>query len=187
MQENESWIERMKRYNSKKDIIKFFLLFPPICLLLILILLSYIFQWEWPDWTGFVAGYVAFGGLFIGSIIGYIASRIKCREAVGKDAIVVTGTIIAHFTNNERRRYDRLYYPVYEYVVNGQKCELVSNIATKKRGRNVGTQVKIFYNPNTGEAFCVSDMRMQGRLYLIFAAVGALAVALITNTLLRFY
>lgn len=187
MQEYESWIERTKRYNSKKDIITFFLLFIPVCILLILTLLSYIFQWEWPDWIGFVAGYVAFGGLLVGSIIGYITSKIKCREAVGKDAIVVTGTIIAHYTNNERRRFDRLYYPVYEYMVNGKKYELVSSIATKKRGRNVGQQVRIFHNPDTSEAFCVSDMRMQGRLYLIFATVGLLAVALITNTLLRFY
>ena len=187
MREKESWIEQTKRYNSKDDTMKFFLLFIPACVLLILILLAYIFQWEWPDWVGFVAGYAVFGGIFVGSTIGYIKSKIKYSKAVTEDAIVVTGTIIAHYSNNVTRKYKTLYYPVYEYIVNGKKYELISNIATKKRGRNVGTKVKIVYDPDTCEAFCVSDMRMQGRFYLIFSAVGILTVALVTNSLLRFY
>ena len=168
MREKESWIEQTKRYNSKVDTMKFFLLFIPACVLLILILLAYIFQWEWPDWVGFVAGYAVFGGIIVGSTIGYIKSKIKYSKAVTEDAIVVTGTIIAHYSNNVTRKYKTLYYPVYEYIVNGKKYELISNI-------------------DTCEAFCVSDMRMQGRFYLIFAAVGILTVALVTNSLLRFY
>lgn len=187
MSDKQTWKEQIMRYNSKKDIIKFMLIFPPACLIVLLVFLSYIFHWEWPDWLGFIAGYAAFGGMLIGSVVGCITSLTKCRKEAGKDAIIVEGTIIGHYTNSARRKFDRLYYPLYEYSIDGKKYELVSNIGAKKRGRTVGTKVKILYDPTTGNAFCVSDMRTQSRLYLILATVGALTVALITITCVRYY
>lgn len=182
--------EMTKRYNSKTEIVLGCAGFIFCFIIIIYFGLSAIFGWATPDWIGWALGYLAFGGVLIGGIIGYFNSKKKLKEAVGTEMEIVWGTITGYsYTKGHEigRRGGRSYYPTYEFEVDGEIYKMPSNIGTSHKRGGVGAKVKLIYNFKTGEVFCYKDMKMQGRLCLIFAAIGLLAVTLLSNALFHFW
>ena len=182
--------EMTKRYNSKTEIVLGCAGFIFCFIIIIYFGLSAVFGWATPDWIGWALGYLAFGGVLIGGVIGYFNSKKKLKEAVGTETEIVWGTITGYsYTKGHEigRRGGRSYYPTYEFEVDGEIYKMPSNIGTSHKRGGVGAKVKLIYNFKTGEVFCYKDMKMQGRFCLIFAAIGLLAVTLLSNALFHFW
>ena len=117
----------------------------------------------------------------IAIVIGamYIAAEMFNR---GRCRLVVEGKIINTFTKvemdfNSRRRVP-LYYPVYEYEVNGQKCYGTPKGQYSKMDNwfQVGDVVKLRVNRfNPKDVIAASNVRdiIEG---LVFMAVGLVLV-----------
>jgi hypothetical protein len=184
--------EMTKRYNSKTEIVLGCAGFIFCFIIIIYFGLSAIFGWATPDWIGWALGYLAFGGVLIGGIIGYFNSKKKLKEAVGTDTKNIWGVIsgFSSYTSGKdvgSGYSSRRYYPTYEFELDGEIMKMPSTVAETHRRGKVGDKVKLVYNYKTKEIFCLRDMKIHVRLFLVLAAVGLGAVVLLSNALFHFW
>lgn len=156
-----------------------------VCILMLaLVLFLWWMDWEYdgekPQWFIHGFGYVV-SILFIAVGASGIVrwKRLKKRAA---DMQVLEGVQISFreewSTDSDGDRI-RIYYPVYEYELMGEKRRYESRMGgNAKKYRQVGRKVHMLRDHGTNEVFCREDEKSSFGLQAIFGVVGFLTLLL---------
>lgn len=115
----------------------------------------------------------------------------KLRRKKEDCSIAAKGTIvkvIKKYVRNSDPRRKHIYYPVYEYMVNGEQITVKSEYGTYTACQ-VGTQVELYYNPhNPTEIYVPADNAdtvqislFWGGLLFLFMVAVTLTIAILLN------
>lgn len=161
-----------------KERTKVILTFIAVVGFMLAVIITFFMGIKWPDWLVYVVAYIAFGTMAFIGIAGYIKSCKNKKISKSSGVAILRGKIVDHAVRRDDDMSD-LYAPIYEYYYNGETHRLKSDVATSKKGREVGTEVKIAYRYETGEFFCVDDLKHKKGIDLVFGILGIAAVVLI--------
>ncbi len=187
MEENTSGYNFWKNNedtNSGKNIGCFFCVL--IVVALIWICISAMFQIAWPDWFGFLCGYVVFGGIAVSCIASSISEMKSIAVSKKYQSENIVGKIVGHIESRKNRFNKPRYFPVYEFYVDGVMYNLKSNIASGKSSNPIGKEVNILHNITLGKVYCKEVVKSSARLFVIFSIASMLFVALLIVAHLKY-
>lgn len=135
-----------------------------------------------------------------GFIAGFFMLRFslklkkKLRQRKEYCSIATEGTIVEVIgkymhTNNYSNRH--MYFPVYEYMANGEKVTTKSEYGKNSRSAcQVGTKVELYYNPhNPTEIYVPADKAdtihialFLGGLFFLFMVIISIVIAISLDT-----
>lgn len=119
----------------------------------------------------YILGYVA-GSLFAGYGIYEIILLVR-RDKHRNHFQAVMGTQVSYDKQADRPGGGYIYYPIYEYKVDGDSFLYRSrNGGNLKKYSKIGRRVHMERNPQTGEVRCREEEKSAFGLYLALAVIG---------------
>lgn len=122
-----------------------------------------------------------FAGLFLlvafALVIKIVNMMNKCTQpAIAKVLGYQSETKENYDTETGITSTSTVFFPIYEYYVNGERVELKSTTGTSKRNWPNGTDITIRYNPNSPkEIFVPYEVK---QLKIVAAALGAIGIVM---------
>jgi hypothetical protein len=77
---------------------------------------------------------------------------------------------------NTTKRTSVSYYPIFQYMVNGNNIEVRSSVGTGRPRFIEGQAVNVLYNPNKPEQFYVVEDKVAGNFGIYFIIFGLVVV-----------
>ncbi len=133
---------------------------------------------------------IAFGLLFAGIGIGMHMNnqkllKICTRQTQGLVCDVVRD--VSESGSGDDRSTSVMFYPVFQYEVDGRVVTKKSSIGTGRPRFSQGDAVTVFYNPDKVEQHYIKEDRSSSRAGIVFAAAGALIIVLALVLIPQFF
>jgi len=119
-----------------------------------------------------ITGY-GIGVLFVIISISMLISCVKkWRNKDVFDSDAIDGWIVDYKKRKSNHRSGYSYFPVYNYMLNGELKTYESEKGSQQKNKSIGTKINLYYDADTEELFEKSDVKFDFVIATIFGALG---------------